>query len=302
MNKIVWIFLLLAHPIVSDVDKIYKFPFPGPYNKATSQGMAVYENFIFLLNYGGHCRIYDLRTEKMLADFDLGSANNKNLGNTASFGVEFPKGNGEFPAFYVSEWYGEQRCFVESITPSGSILIQTLSIDTNGKEGISSNWVVDRKQKCLYTIAVASEEIDSVGTRKYLVSKLPLPALDRESVVFDQNDIIEQFVIEFPNNPQGASIQGNRMYLPVGLYDDPETAKRPHLSHRDIIVVNLKTKKIETTIDIHSIVSGEPEDLDFYKENILLYCGQAEGGVYNLKIQWSQKPFQKRGESEKPKE
>jgi alpha-glucosidase len=287
MNKTVLIFLLFALSIAANAQEVQKYPFPGPYNKATSQGMAVYEDALFLLNYGGHCRIYDLKTGKMSADFDLESAFNENLCNSASFGIEFPEGNREFPAFYVSEWYGKQRCFVESITHSGSKLIQTLSVDTNGKEGISSNWVVDREQKCLYAIAAVSEDIDSAGTRKYLVTKLPLPALNRKEVVFGQSDIIEQFEIAFPNNPQGAAICGKYLYLPVGLHDHPDAAKRPRLSHRDIIVVNLETKKIEKTIDIHSIVSGEPEDMDFYKGNIILYCGQKDGGVYSLKTDYS---------------
>jgi hypothetical protein len=53
--------------------------------------------------------------------------------------------------------------------------------------------------------------------------------------------------------------------------------------HRDIIMVNLKTRKAEETIDVQNIVDGEPEDIDFYGNNLLFYCGQKEGGVYNLK-------------------
>jgi hypothetical protein len=261
---------------------VEKFAFPGPYKKAAAQGMAVYGNTLFLLNNGGHCRIYDLKSKELVSDFDLESADKENHCNSASFGVAFPEGNEEFPAFYVSECYGERRCFVESITSNGSRLIQTLSLGTDGVESRSFDWVVDRKQKFLYAIATASEELDAIGTRKYLITKLPLPALDLDNVVFKQNDIIEQFEISFPNLSQGASIYGDYLYLPVGLHDYPAAAERPHYSHRDIIVVSLKSKKVVQTIDIHHLVKGEPEDMDFHDGNIILYCGQSDGGVYKL--------------------
>jgi hypothetical protein len=260
-----------------------KYLFPGPHKNASSQGMAIYKNSLFLLNNGGYCRIYDLKSEKLVSDFELGSAEYKNNHcNNASFGLEFPKDNKEFPAFYVAECYGERRCFVESITRNGSKLIQILRIETEGPESKSFDWVVDRKQKCLYTIARPSdEEIDSIGTKIYLITKLPLPSLDKKEVIFKQKDVIEQFEIAFPNLSQGASIHKNYLYLPVGRHTYSGVEKYKD-AHRDIIVVNLKTKQIEKIIDIQDIVDGEPEDIDFYQNNLILYCGQKDGGVYNL--------------------
>ncbi|GHV59458.1 hypothetical protein FACS1894182_13590 [Bacteroidia bacterium] len=277
-----FIFLLWVFPLIITAQNGNKYSFPGPYNGAASQGMAVYKNSLFLLNNGGHCRIYDLKSEELVSDFDLGSADKNNHCNSASFGVEFPKGNKEFPAFYVAECYGERRCFVESVTRNGSQLIQVLRIETEGKESNSFDWVVDREQKYLYALARISDEIDSIGTKKYLITKLPLPSLDKKEVVFTKEDFIEQFEIAFPNLSQGASIRKNYMYLPVGLHTSPSIGTRKD-AHRDIIVVNLKTKRIEKTIDIQNIVDGEPEDVDFYQNNLILYCGQKDGGVYNLR-------------------
>lgn len=265
-----------------------KYPFPGPYNKAASQGMAIYGNYLFLLNNGGYCRIYNLKDNRSVSEFQLASASKENHCNCASFGLEFPEGNKEFPAFYVAECYGERRCFVESITEKGSRLIQVISINTEGKESKSFDYVVDKQAKRLYAIAIASGEIDSLGTKKYLITKLPLPSLQEKEIVFTKADIIEQFEIAFPNLSQGASIYKDHLYLPVGLHDFPGVEKRKD-AHRDIIVVNLKTKKVEKTIDIQNSVNGEPEDLDFYKGNLLLYCGQKEGGVYNLKKEYKKR-------------
>jgi hypothetical protein len=66
--------------------------------------------------------------------------------------VKFPKGNKKYPAFYVSECAGACRCFVESINENGSQLIQTLQIKSKGTEQNSCDWIVDTKQKCIYTI------------------------------------------------------------------------------------------------------------------------------------------------------
>ncbi|MDR3218310.1 MAG: hypothetical protein LBU22_04905 [Dysgonamonadaceae bacterium] len=273
--------LLLALPLLSAAQKAEKYPFPASYNKEAAQGMAIYKSSAFLLNNGGHCRIYDLKSEKLVADFDLACAVYKeNHCNNASFGVDFPAGNKEFPAFYVAECYGERRCFVESVTRSGSQLIQVLKIDAEGRIGF--DWVVDRNQKCLYALSKISDVIDSIGTKKYLITKYPLPTLDKKEVVFTKKDLIEEFEIGFPNLSQGASIHKGHLYLPVGLHSSPTTEKRKD-AHRDIIVVNLKTHRIEKIIDIQSVVDGEPEDIDFYRNNLLLYCGQQDGGVYNLK-------------------
>ncbi len=197
--------------------------------------------------------------------------------------MDFPENNIELPAFYVAECYGERRCFVESITSNGAKLIQVLRIKTGGAESKSYGWVVDRKQKCLYAISRPSdEEIDSIGTKKYLITKLSLPSLEKKEVVFTKEDIIEQFEIAFPNLSQGASIHKNYLYLPVGRNTYPGMEKRKD-GPRNIIAVNLKTRKVAKTIDFQNIVGGEPEDLDFYGNNLLLYCGQKDGGVNDLK-------------------
>jgi hypothetical protein len=283
-NRRKWLFLLLllglGWPVTAQTAD--KYSFPATYNQTAAQGMAIYKHFAFLLNNGGHCRIYNLKNECLEADFDMESAKyEKNHCNNASFGVEFPTGNKEFPAFYVAECYGERRCFVESVTRNGSQLIQVLKIE--GTTNQSFDWVVDRKQKYLYAIGRPSDAVvDSIGTKIYRISKFPLPSLDRKEVVFTDADILEQFEIGFHNLSQGASIRENYLYLPVGRHSTPGEEKYKD-GHRDVIIVNLKTKQVEKVIDVQDIVAGEPEDIDFYGNNLMMYCGQKDGGVYNLK-------------------
>jgi hypothetical protein len=278
MNKYCFLFLLVATSVYSQTRKEYSFP--GEYNQKSAQGIAIYKNSAFLLNHEGHCRMYDLKKKQLTAEFDLASVGKTNHANCASFGTAFPKGNKKYPALYVSECAGDCRCFVESINEKGSQLIQTLQLKTQGQERYSLDWFVDTKQKCIYTIAGISGEIDSIGTKKYRITQLPLPPLDSATVVFSEKDIINQFEIAFPNLLQGGTIRKNRLYLPVGVHDYPGSEKRKD-KERAVIIVNLKTKQIEKTISIANDVPNEPEDADFYKGNLLLYCGQG-GGLYRI--------------------
>jgi hypothetical protein len=272
------LFLFIASSLYSQTRKEYSFP--GEYNKNSAQGMAIYKNTAFLLNDKGHCRIYDLKKKQLTAEFDLASADKTNHANCASFGVAFPKGNKKYPALYVSECAGDCRCFVESVNETGAQLIQTLQLKSQGQERYIADWFVDTKQKCIYTITGIPGEIDSIGTKKYRIIQLPLPPLDSAMVVFSEKDIIDRFEIAFTNLLQGGTIRKNRLYLPVGVHDYPGSEKRKD-KERAMIIVNLKTKQIEKTINIANDVPNEPEDADFYKGNLLLYCGQ-EGGLYRI--------------------
>jgi len=258
------------------------YSFPGEYNRKSAQGMAIHKNSAFLLNNEGYCRIYDLKKKKLISEFDLASAGKENHANSASFGADFPKGNKKYPAIYISQCMAPSYCYVENITEKGSQLIQTLQIRSKGIEQYSCNWIVDSEQKYIYTMASLSGEIDSIGTRIYLITKLPLPPLDSTSFVFTEKDIVDQFEILFPNLLQGGTIKNNYLYLPVGVHDYPGSESRKD-KHRALIIVNLITKQIERTIDINDSVLEEPEDVDFYKNELLLYCGQ-EGGLYRLPV------------------
>jgi hypothetical protein len=278
MSKYCLLFLFIAASVYSQTKKEYSFT--GEYNQKSAQGMAIYKNSAFLLNHEGHCRIYDLKKKRLIAEFDLASVGKTNHANCASFGTAFPEGNKKYPALYVSECAGAYRCFVESINEKGAKLIQTLKLKTNGVEQYSCDWIIDTKQKCIYTITGASGEIDSIGTKKYRITQLPLPPLDSATVVFTEKDIIDRFEIAFPNLLQGGTVRKNRLYLPVGVHDYPGSEKRKD-RERAMIIVNLKTKQIEKTINIANDVPHEPEDVDFHKGNLLLYCGQ-EGGLYRI--------------------
>lgn len=276
----IFILIVSSFTCYSQIEK--KYDVSGEYNNKSAQGMAIYKNKAILLNHEGYCRIYDLKKKRLVAGFNLASAHKTNHANCASFGVEFPKNNKKYPALYISQCLPPFYCYVESITEKGTQLIQTLQVVSEGAEQRSCNWIVDKENKFIYTIAGLTEAIDSIGNKNLLISKFPLPSLDSTHVILREKDILDQFVLQFPNMLQGGTIQNNYLYLPVGLHDFPGSENRKD-KHRAIIVVNLMTKQIERTIDINDSVLEEPEDADFYRDDLLLYCGQ-DGGLYRIPV------------------
>ena len=258
------------------------FDFPGTHNGKAAQGMAIHGNTAFLLNDEGWCRIYNLATRQLLTQFALASAEPSNHANCAGFGPEYPKGNDMFPALYVSECWDPCRCFVESVSTKGPRIMQTLQLKVNGKAR-GANWYVDRERKFLYTIFGASGVIDARGTKKYRITKLPLPPIPpagKSKIVFTEKDIVDKFEVAFHNLVQGGTIHNGFLYLPVGA-----SAASPPAQYKDraVIIIDLNAKKIARVIDLNASVPEEPEDVAFYGDTLLLYVGQ-KGGLYKIPL------------------
>jgi hypothetical protein len=260
-----------------------EYPFPGTYKGKSAQGMAIHGDNVFLLNNGGHCRVYDLKSKKMLVEFDLASADEPSLNhaNCANFGVEYPRGNDLFPALYVSQYWEPGLCSVESITPTGPLAVQTLRLKIKGTSN-RVDWFVDKERKniCILT-RISKEAIDDKGSKSYLIARLPLPPLPpagKKSVTFTEKDIIDKFEITFHNLLQGGTARDGLIYLPTG-----NRAKAPDSKDKDraLIIVDVSERKISRTIDLNDTIWKEPEDVDFYNGTLLLYCGQS-GGLYPI--------------------
>ena len=181
---------------------------------------------------------------------------------------------------YVSECAGKCRCFVESISDTSSILVQTIHLDRKGMDAIAHDWVVDKKSKSLYSIARWQYNSDStMRTYAHRINRYRLPKLSEgKNVTLTDADVLDSFDVSFLNMLQGATIKGKYLYLPTGLFDTPKGRMD---KERALIVVNLKAHKIVKKIDLTDLTSNEPEDCAFYKGKLLLYCGQS-GGLYEI--------------------
>ena len=171
--------------------------------------------------------------------------------------------------------------FVENISGNVSQTVQTLKIDREGTDSIAKDWVVDRKHKLIYGIANLDIVDKKTGNRRFRITSYRLPKLSEgKEVHLTDEDAKDSFDVFFPNVLQGASIYKNRLYMPVGFQKGLE--KRLD-SERAVIVIDLKKKQIEKKVILEDVIEVEPEDMDFYRGEPLLYCGQ-KGGLYRLNL------------------
>lgn len=256
-----------------------KYPVEGRYNNCSAQAMAIFEDWAYVFNDGGHCRIFDLSSSSKVADVDLATANIQNHVNAACFGVEKPKGS-KVPYIYISECKNEYRCFVEYITQQGSTLVQTIRTSFQGKSIHAPIWVVDTKEKVLYRVGRTDKTLKEKGYSINTITGFRLPSVAEGSeVVLSEKDVICQYDIYFPSILQDACIKKGKMYLATGLQQS--NASRLD-SKRAIHVIDLRKKKLVKTIDQTLLTTNEPEGIDFYGKYLLLFCGQ-EGGIYLVK-------------------
>jgi glycosyltransferase involved in cell wall biosynthesis len=276
------IMMLLGISLLScglNQNTVKSYPVEGTFRKEWAQGMAIFEDKAFLLNVTGLCRIYDLKKREVISDFKLGSYHAKNHANSASFGVEYPIGNFNFPAIYVSECEKPCRCFVENINMQGSKLIQTIQYQINGKFQIVHDWVVDQSNKKLYAVTQVNIPGDKNKSFVNIIRRFRLPSITEGDVIFSNKDIEEEFKVSFPHVLQGATIRKGKLYLPVGL---PAGNENRRGYERAIVVIDLRKTKITKIISLQNITKNEPEGAAFWNNKLMIYCAPKD--MYEFKL------------------
>ena len=259
-----------------------RYPIIGTYMKKSAQGMAIYEDSAFLMSDGGQCRVLDLQKGVITRTFIIGSAAKSNHANTACFRKKALNYKYKIPLLYLSECTGKGRCFIEQFTHNSSILLQTIEMFENGKNLRVANWTLDNDNNCMYAIVRNREELlDSAWNVRCRIFKFRIPELNEGIYVrFNEKDVIDQFDVIFPNVMQGVKIRGKYMYLVTGQSQSFYERKD---GKREIYVIDLRKKRIIKSIDLTYVSTNEPEDIDFYNNKCLLYCGH-EGGIYEVKL------------------
>ena len=185
----------------------------------SSQGMAIWGRYAFLMHDKGQCVVVDMRREKYVSTFIM--EGNTGHCNNASFGNEYYNRQSRFPLLYVTECRGDRVCYVNDISLEGSQLVQTIIYD--GQEIIGpSDWVVDRKQDKIYLYC-------TVGKMRMLKAfRLPrLSDSDKNGEVhLRPEDSLASIPLGAIAIPQGSLIKGRYAYLPDGL---PSRERRLHI-------------------------------------------------------------------------
>ena len=264
---------------ISSVSAQLRYPVVGTYKKKSAQGMAIYQDRAYLFSDGGRCRIYDLQKSVVCGEFLLSSNSPTNHVNNACFGVEY--GSDNIPLIYITECKNKFRCFVEEILPDTTRLVQTISATRDGKLQKVLIWVVDKENRLIYAVTRTDSTLKSKGYSLNILTGYVLPTIKNgDNVVLTEKDEVCQYELHFPNILQGAKIRNRYLYIVTGLQQSCSSRLD---AQRAIQVVNLKRGVLKNTIDLSYLTTNEPEDMDFYKGNALLYCGQ-EGGIYKLKL------------------
>ena len=275
-KKSILLLILLYSCLYSAAQLIY--PVVGTYNGKSAQGMFIYKDLAYIMNDGGICRVLNLKTGTIISNFMLGCSSYNPHVNTFCLGNEKSLTTNKH-YIYVSETRNKYRCFVEQITLDSSFLIQTIYAMYEREVLPIKNWVVDRKNSCIYGLVREYKKQNEKGEYLNILYKFRLPNVQEGDVVLTENDIYEKYNLYFVNGIQGAKIKKSYMYLVTGR---EETAQNRIDAKRSMYIIDLKNKKIKDVVDISNISVNEPEDIDFYKNYILLYCGQ-NGGIYKIK-------------------
>lgn len=191
--------------------------------KGSSQGMAIWGRYAFLLHDKGQCVVVDMRRKEYVSTFIM--EGNTGHCNNASFGNEYYNRQSQFPLLYVTECRGQRACYVNDISTSGSRLVQTIYYDGQEITG-PSDWVVDRAKDRIYLYC-------TIGKMRMLKA-FRLPRLSDSDKNGEVHLRPEESLASIPLGditiPQGSLIAGRYAYLPDGIPPRPR-----HLHVVDIV-------------------------------------------------------------------
>ena len=275
MKLVIFVFLILLFPKTGCSQ--LQYPIVGEYKGKSAQGLAIYGAEAFLMNDGGICRKLNLQNGVVEKEFNLACSVYKPHINAVCFSNTFIRSD-KYPLLYVSEFKKPFRCFVERLSSDSSITIQQIKA-MNGKKAVAAmNWVVDNGGY-IYAITRDKNKCDDNGQYLNTFYKYKKPGVDKGAeITLTNDDLVDSFRAYFSNALQGAKIKDDCMYILTGFHEMLNWRKE---YNRALIVINLKTKKIIRKIDLSYVTTNEPEDIDFYRSECLMFCGQ-NGGIYSI--------------------
>lgn len=259
---------------------------------SSSQGMAIFNDNIFILNSGGRCDVYDYNSKQFITSFMIGSSENYNHCNCANWGIEYPSGS-VFPLLYVTngqpgsptEWH----CKVENVnkTDTGfhSECVQTIILDTSLFEVYGylkpwgcPQWLVDRERGYLWVWSAILRTLPSTtgdfSNNTYHATKFRIPKLSEgEVVTLDARDVLDQIRFQFDAySTQGGCMHDGKIIYSYGFGDTTSPSK--------IRVYDTDKKAISSTLDFEGQLDVEFEDVDFYHNK--LYLNTASKNLYEI--------------------
>ena len=179
---------------------------------------------------------------------------------------------------YLSEWNGKHRCFVEELYYNvnknnwESRLVQILSLDIDDDiRGYGNmDWIVDTGNNMIYTQTYKDGTSENATGLVYLQFSLPSISDNRDAVL-KEDKIIRR--IEYPMIyiTQDKFIYKGKLYIASGTVGDIE---------KKITIIDLDSFTEDEVYDL-SYRNDEPEAMDIYKDNIMLFYGHCNYSIQN---------------------
>ena len=259
---------------------------------ASSQGMTIYDDKVFVLKAGGYCDVYSFTDKHYISSFVLGSESEFNHCNCANFGIENADG-AVFPLLYVTngqigsltEWH----CKVENITYCDNYFysecVQTIILDNSNFKSTGyevpwgcPQWLIDRERGFLWVWSANLRTIPSItgdySNNKYHATKFRIPKLSEGKVVtLTANDILDQVSFEFDAySTQGGCMADGKIYFSYGFGDEASSSK--------IRIYDTDTGHILKRMDLSGLLDVELEDLSLYNKK--LYVNTMSQYIYEI--------------------
>lgn len=239
----------------------------------TQQGLSIYNGKAFLLYDRGGLAIYDLIKKQAIAELTLDCASTDNHCNSANFSTEIISG-GVYPLLYISECYGQHRCFVENITNESSTTIQTIIFAnengdyTNSTYNNAFDWILDNDTGMLMTYGLMSDG-------KHKIKMFAKPNTNSATVTLHETDVVEEWTVEDNIYPalssnyvyQGNCAKGGIIYLLT-------------YQSNEIICIDENTHEMTARVPLTFNTSGEPEDLAIYADTMFVVYGDKK--IYGM--------------------
>lgn len=271
------------------------------------QGMAITgEGHLIQGGDGGQCRIYDLNLpgDTPVAEFLFASASKDNHANALSLGGHYQ--GGTYPLIYLSGGQPANaimECHVENIVTTDAgyraervqciRLAQEFVWDMNPASQSKTadgfykiwgapTWLVDAKEKCLYTFSAIFRTTAPYAKHRtenrYIVTKLRLPDPAEGDVTLTRRDVLDQIVYDFDVFiTQSGCVADGKIYYAFG-YGRP----RGQVGESHIRVYDLKTREIVHRIDLADEIPEELENVAFW--NGELYTTTQKGNLYKINL------------------
>ena len=242
---------------------------------SASQGMDIYNDVVmFQAGYSGNSlfiHILDLEKHNALGTIQFSCPNGENSHmNNINCGAKYRESD-KFPLLYLSQTGNSRCCFVLRVADDASSyeLIQTIRYEGSKYHTNSSayDWCIDQDNGFIYTYGYFKGS--SINRE---IVKFPLPMFDKEEIVFNDKDVMENIVIENISIYQGSKIIDGILSAPVGL------GKGIYPGKLLTIDLNLKTVTREGALNC-----GEPESLGCYKDGFIICGGGGDPYYYFLK-------------------